>query len=188
MTNIVVRKAEFLDIDVGVSLGRELNGTERVDWLPCGPDRIARLAQGWLASRNYAVLVAEKAEAAEYETWPASLAEARERRRKNMLGFFVGYRHRNGGAEWLANDVAIFVRPELAGYLAAARLMLRFIDWSRERRCREVCFGAAAAAVIRAGALDPAWLGLSAMGPYYCARLTSPRAELGPMRPTDMRR
>lgn len=135
MTNIVVRKADLLDIEIGLALGQEISSLSGVEHLPVGPDRVNRLAQGWLASRQYDVLVADCADLAGYGTWPLGLAEARVRRRRTMLGFFVGFCHLNPeSAVKLANDVAIFIRPDSDGCLAAARLIQRFVEWAQRRR------------------------------------------------------
>src|SRR5687767_14981107 len=74
MTNIVVRRADFSDIEAGVAFGRELNQGCGVDWFPASDDRIKRLAHSWLTSKDHIVLVAEIADQDE-DTFPASLAE-----------------------------------------------------------------------------------------------------------------
>ncbi len=118
------------------------------------------------------MLVAEDYDIARYESWPANIREARMRRNESTIGFFVGYRHRNASeGEWLADDVAMFVRQSTRGYLAAARMLLRFIDWARAYDCAEVCLGSSSGYVIREAGLDHRWLGLEQLGPYYRARL-----------------
>ncbi|MDA0260665.1 MAG: hypothetical protein O3A21_00485 [Proteobacteria bacterium] len=173
MGGLIIRRAQFSDVEAGVYLGREIHGNDAaVDWLPLDEEKIHRLAQGWLTSRSFIVLVAEDFDLARYETWPASVQEARTRRYESTIGFFVGYRHRNASdGAWLADDVAMFVRQSKRGYLAAARLLLRFIDWARACECSEVCLGASSGYVIRAAGLDYQWLGLEQLGPYYRARL-----------------
>ena len=61
----------------------------------------------------------------------------------------------------------MFVRENSKGYLAAARMILQFIDWARESGCSEVCLGSASGYVIRKAGLDHEWLGLEQLGPYY---------------------
>lgn len=172
MGDMVIRKAQLSDVEAGVYLGREIHGDAAVDWLPHDDEKIHRLAQGWLTSRSFIVLVAEDFDLARYETWPASVGEARSRRRESTIGFFVGYRHRNAReGEWLADDVAMFVRQSTRGYLAAARMLLKFVDWARVSGCAEVCLGSSSGYVIREAGLDHEWLGLEQLGPYYRARL-----------------
>ena len=129
MGDMVIRKAQLSDVDAGVYLGREIYGNAAVEWLPHDDEKIHRLAQGWLTSRSSIVLVAEDFDLARYETWPANVGEARNASAKVRLVFFVGYRHRNvRESEWIADDVAMFVRQSTRGYLAAARMLLKFVD------------------------------------------------------------
>ena len=159
--NLIIRKAEIADIEAGVLLGRELHADATVEVMPFDREKIDRLAEGWVTSRSYNVLVAEETDVTRHETWPASLREARLRRIENTVGFFVGHRYRNpNSSDWLASDVSMFVRENSKGYLAAARMILQFMDWARESGCSEVCLGSASGYVIRKAGLDHEWLGL----------------------------
>ena len=172
MGDMIIRKAQLSDVEAGVLLSREIHGEAAVDWLPHDDEKIHRLAEGWLTSRSFIVLAAEDNDLGRYDSWPASVREARLRRYESTIGFFVGYRHRNTSeGAWLADDVAMFVRQSQRGYLAAARLLLRFIDWARAYDCAEVCLGSSSGYVIREAGLDYEWLGLEQLGPYYRARL-----------------
>ena len=111
MGDMILRKAQLSDVEAGVYLGREIHGDAAIDWLPHNDENIHRLAQGWLTSRSFIVLVTEDYDIFYYESWPASIREGRRRRYESTIGFFVGYRHRNAAeGEWLADDVAMFVR------------------------------------------------------------------------------
>ena len=169
--NLVIRHAQASDIEAGVLLGRELHADATVELMPFDREKISRLARGWVTSRSYNVLVAEETDTARHETWPTSLREARLRRLEDTVGFFVGHRYRNpNSSDWLASDVTMFVRENDQGYLAAARMILQFIDWARETGCREVCLGSSSRYIIRKAGLDHEWLGLEQMGPYYRGR------------------
>lgn len=168
---LLVRQAQVSDIEAGVLLGRELHGDNTVELMPFDREKIERLAQGWVTSRSYNVLVAEETGLTPHDSWPASLREARLRRIESTVGFFVGHRYRNpNSSEWLASDVSMFVRESEQGYLAAARMILQFIDWARDTGCSEVCLGSSSGYVIGKAGLDHEWLGLERLGPYYRAR------------------
>ena len=168
---LLVRKAQISDIESGVLLGRELHRDATVELMPFDRDKIERLAQGWVTSRSYNVLVAEEVGLPRHESWPASLREAHMRRMESTVGFFVGHRYRNpNSSDWLASDVSMFVRESEQGYLAAARMILQFIDWARDTGCSEVCLGSSSGYVIGKAGLDHEWLGLERLGPYYRAR------------------
>ena len=168
---LVVRKAQASDIEAGVLLGRELHRDATVELMPFDREKIERLAKGWVTSRGYNVLVAEETGLSRHDSWPASLHEARMRRIESTVGFFVGHRYRNpSSSEWLASDVSMFVRENEQGYLAAARMILQFVDWARESGCSEVCLGSASGYVIDKAGIDHEWLGLERLGPYYRVR------------------
>ena len=56
--NLIIRKAEIADIEAGVLIGRELHADATVEVMPFDREKIDRLAEGWVTSRSYNVLVA----------------------------------------------------------------------------------------------------------------------------------
>ena len=68
MGDMIIRKAQLSDVEAGVYLGREIHGNAAIDWLPHDEEKIHRLAQGWLTSRSFIVLVAEDYDIARYES------------------------------------------------------------------------------------------------------------------------
>lgn len=118
----MIRPANYEDIPALVDLGAVMHQESRYRVLPYAPNKVFGLLANMIEKDTGLLIVAE--------------------RNGEIIGGFMGLVVEHWFSNSLiATDFALFIHPDHRGGMTAARLLKRFVAWSRERGAELITAG-----------------------------------------------
>jgi GNAT superfamily N-acetyltransferase len=146
---MTIRHATADDVDALVALGQRMQAeSPRFAKLAYNAQKVGTLLAGLIDGQHGFVLVAEDDQG-------------------QAVGGFVGFMMAHWASDDLmAQELAVFVRPDKRGGLMAARMVRMFAAWAKERGCKQTVLGISTGVRVEETAQLYRALGLKQFG--YC--------------------